>query len=100
MRYLRVLSAVVVLAACAGAGAGSRGTFEVTGTIRHSDLEGGVYSIEAKDGTRYEPQELPQAFQRDGMRVRVTLKRRDDLASVHQFGPLVEVVRIAADSSR
>jgi hypothetical protein len=69
------------------------GAFEVAGTIRHHDLEGGVYLIEVGDTARYQPLELDEPFRRDGLRVRATLRVVDAMTSA-QAGTPVEVVRI------
>jgi hypothetical protein len=66
----------------------------VTGVIRHLDLEGGVYTIQADDGTTYNPMNLPPEFQKEGLAVEVEARRRDDMAGIHQVGPLIELERI------
>lgn len=98
-QVVHLLFPLVVLAACASGAGNATDTFEVAGTIRYVELEGGVYAIEGKDGTRYQPLSLPEPFKRDGIKVRATLKRRDDVMGIYQIGPIVEVVRMAADSS-
>ncbi|HUF36805.1 MAG TPA: hypothetical protein VMN37_12695 [Gemmatimonadales bacterium] len=66
----------------------------ITGVIRRSELEGGFYSIEGDDGVTYDPANLPQEFQQDGLRVELDARRRDDMAGIHQVGPIVQVERI------
>lgn len=65
----------------------------VSGTIRYLDLEGGLYVIES-EGTSYNPIDLPQDFQVDGMRVEAELQQRDDMAGVGMVGPMVELLDI------
>jgi heat shock protein HslJ len=64
------------------------------GTVRHLDLEGGVWVIEDAGGARYTPMNLPDAFQQDGMAVEAEGRRRDDVMSVSMVGPMVELRRI------
>ena len=64
------------------------------GTVRHLNLEGGVWVIEDAGGTRYTPMNLPDAFQKDGMAVEAEGRRRDDVMSVSMVGPMVELLRI------
>ena len=109
---------VMLVAACAGRGngagsgadpdhsAGARWTevkheadgrgeaITLRGTVRHLDLEGGVWVNEDAGGARYTPMNLPDAFQRDGMAVEAEGRRRDDVMSVSMVGPMVELLRI------
>ena len=64
------------------------------GTVRHLDLEGGVYVIEDAGGTKYNPMNLPDRFRVDGKAVEAEGRRRDDVMSVSMVGPMVELLRI------
>jgi len=64
------------------------------GTVVYLDLEGGFYGIVADNGKRYDPINLPKEFQQDGLRVSFEAKIRDDLASFHMWGQLVEIIKI------
>jgi len=105
----RVLTGLTVfLAACAGGGAGresnpwedlgggkeSGPVFHLGGTVRHVELEGGLFVIDAADGTRYVPTNLPPDYQIDGLAPEAEARRRDDMASIAMVAPLVELVRI------
>lgn len=70
----------------------------IKGTVRHSELEGGFYYIEAADGTKYSPTNLPEEFQKDGIAVEVEARVRNDMMGVNQVGPIVDIVRIKATS--
>lgn len=65
------------------------------GVVRFIDIEGGCWTIEAA-GDLYEPIDLPAAFQEDGLEVDFEAVERDDLASICQVGPIVELLRISA----
>lgn len=85
-----------VLPACSnGTGASDivrRGdTVSGTGTVRWYDLEGGFYAIDGSDGTTYDPMHIPADFQEDGLKVRFEATLRDDLASTHMIGPVIEI---------
>jgi heat shock protein HslJ len=96
------------LAACASGGAGrepnpweelghgeeSGPVFHLGGTVRHVELEGGLFVIDAADGTRYVPTNLPADYQLDGLALEAEARRRDDMASIAMVAPLVELVRI------
>lgn len=66
----------------------------IEATVRFVDLEGGCWALEADDGTRYQPMNLPDSFRRDDLRVRVVLSPRDDVMGFCQLGPIVEVESI------
>ena len=96
------------LAACASGGAGrepnpweelghgeeSGPVFHLGGTVRHVELEGGLFVIDAADGTRYVPTNLPADYQLDGLALEAEARRRDDMASIAMVAPLVELVRV------
>jgi hypothetical protein len=71
-------------------------TIELQGTVVKNDLEGGFFAIEGVDGKTYEPINLPDAFRKDGMRVKATVRVRRDVRSIHMVGEIVEIVDIAA----
>ena len=103
-----VASLTLCLAACASGGGGresnpwedlGRGkesgpVFHLGGTVRHVELEGGLFVIDAADGTRYVPTNLPPDYQIDGLPLEAEVRRRDDMASIAMVAPLVELVRI------
>ncbi len=68
-------------------------TTHVSGTVRHLDLEGGVWVISSGE-TNYNPINLAKGFQVDGLAVEAELLERDDMASVGMVGPMVEIVEI------
>ncbi len=105
----RVMAGLTIfLAACASGGAGretnpweelgtgeqSGPVFHLGGTVRHVELEGGLFVIDAADGTRYVPTNLPSDYQIDGLALEAEARRRDDMASIAMVAPLVELVRI------
>jgi len=65
------------------------------GVVRFIDVEGGCWAIESA-GDFYEPIDLPEAFEQDGLAVDFEAVERDDLASICQVGPIVELLRIRA----
>lgn len=66
---------------------------EAAGAVRYVDLEGGGWVIDTLDGT-FQPIGLPEAFRQDGLKVRVRLRPRPDMASTLQVGRLADVVSI------
>ena len=66
-------------------------TVSGTGTVRWYDLEGGFFAIRGSDGKTYDPMHLPVEFQEYGLRVRFEATIRDDLASTHMVGPIIQI---------
>jgi hypothetical protein len=101
---------LVALVACGGSGAAGEAEWvtpvpaaeeagsaiSIAGVVTHVDLEGGYFAIRGEDGVTYDPTNLPPAFQKDGLKVEVEARRRDDMMGVHQGGPIVQIVRIRA----
>jgi hypothetical protein len=95
---------LLVLVGCGGSGADwvvpSPAAEEVgqqihlTGQVRYYGLEGGFYAIRGDDEVTYDPTNLPEEFQRDGLPVEAQARRRDDLSGIHQVGPIVQLERI------
>jgi inhibitor of cysteine peptidase len=69
-------------------------TVRISGTVHYMDIEGGLYVIDAADGTKYNPVNLPDSFKSDGMEIEADIRRRDDLTSIAMVGPMIEVLRI------
>ena len=61
------------------------------GHIVYVDLEGGFYGIEAEDGTKYNPLNLEEAFQEDGLRVRFRGVLRPDVMTTRMWGQNLEI---------
>jgi hypothetical protein len=69
-------------------------TVSGTGTVKYVDLEGGFYGIVSDDGKQYDPINLEQTYHEDGLRVRFQAKIRQDMASIHMWGTIIELTRI------
>jgi hypothetical protein len=66
----------------------------IVGTVRRVELEGGFFAIQGDDGVSYDPTNLPEQFQKDGLQIETEARRRDDRAGIHMAGPIVDLVRI------
>ncbi len=71
-------------------------SFEIVGTITYKNMEGGFYAIDGDSGDKYDPISIPEAFRKDGLRVKVTARQRVDVTSFHMYGAIIEVVNITA----
>ena len=70
------------------------GPSAVSASVEFLTLEGGCWTLQVGEDLHYLPLNLPEEFRRDGLKVSVELRRRDDYASVCQVGPVVEVLSI------
>lgn len=66
-----------------------------TGTVRYIGIEGGFFGIVSDDGNHYDPINLGNKFQVDGMRVVFTARILSGMASVHMWGIMVEIAWIS-----
>ncbi len=67
-------------------------TFSFAGTVKWQLIESGFFAIDADDGKKYEPINLPPEYRVHGLRVRVTARKRDDMASINMYGTMIEIV--------
>jgi inhibitor of cysteine peptidase len=89
---IALLLVALTLTALVGCGRGE--AISGTGTVKFVDLEGGFYGIVGDDGQNYDPMNLDQTYQEDGLRVRFQAKIRQDMASIHMWGKIIELTRI------
>jgi len=64
------------------------------GTVKFLDFEGGFYGIISDNGENYDPINLSKEFQVDGLRVRFDARKRDNMASFHMWGTIIEIINI------
>lgn len=95
-RRMFLLGITLLLAACSTDVTGVQQLRTTDATVRHSQLEGGFYYLDGDDGVDYDPINLSTEYRVDGKRVRAKLQLRADLASIHQFGLMAEIVEITA----
>ena len=61
------------------------------GTVRHSDLEGGHWQLEAEDGTTYVLEGTTGAIEADGARVEIDGAVDKDAMGFAMTGPILKV---------
>jgi len=66
---------------------------KVTGTIRRSDLEGGLWLLEAEDGNRYQLSGETGTL-KDGCRAEITGKVEKSMMGIGMSGPILTVSKI------
>ena len=69
-------------------------TVELRGTIVKKELEGGFFAIESDDGRVYDPINLPEHFKKDGLKVKIKAKLRNDVGSIHMVGEIIEIIDV------
>ena len=93
MKILRILAFLVTILACVSCDTSTE-YIEIEGTVRYIDLEGGFWGITVDDGRKFDPLNLPEKFKKDGLRVNVKLRPRDEMAGLHMWGQIVEIIQI------
>ena len=76
------------------AGCGRGEAVSGTGTVKYIELEGSFYGIVGDDGQQYDPMNLDQTYQKDGLRIHFQAKIRQDITSIHMWGTIIEITKI------
>ncbi|KIO35895.1 hypothetical protein DB48_14495 [Shewanella sp. cp20] len=58
------------------------------GTVRYFNLEGGFWGIVADDGRHILPQNLPEEYRKDGLRLSFKAQEVKDMMTIQQWGIL------------
>jgi hypothetical protein len=82
------------LAGCVAPSSPSHGTLLIEGKVSHKEIEGGFWAIDADDGRKFTPLNLPTAFQQDNLAVTVRAKFRPDAAGMHMYGVPITILEI------
>jgi hypothetical protein len=64
------------------------------GEVVYLDFEGGFYGIISNDDKHYDPINLPEEFKVTGLEVFVIARIRDNYASFHMWGRIIEIRHI------
>jgi inhibitor of cysteine peptidase len=89
---IALLFIALTIAMLVGCGRGE--TVSETGIVKYIDLEGGFYGIVGDDDQQYEPMNLDQTYQQDGLHVSFQARIREDIASIHMWGKIIEITKI------
>jgi hypothetical protein len=89
---IALLLVALTITALVGCGRGE--AISGTGTVKFVQLEGSFYGIVGDDNKQYEPMNLDQTYQKDGLRVRFQAKIRQDMASIYMWGKIIEITKI------
>lgn len=90
---LNIIGIVVILLTVGLSGC-TENIIQGSGTIQFNDFEGGFYGIVGDDDEYYDPINLPSEFKEDDIRVKYSLKILENQESTHQWGTLVEIIKI------
>jgi hypothetical protein len=91
MKLVIAFLLLVGLTTSAWANAPKGQIIKTTGTIRHQGIEGGFWGILGDDGKNYDPTNLAQEFQKEGLRVAFEAVRSSSQASTHMWGTIVDI---------
>ena len=84
----------IFLSSCSGTETENQNAGFISGTIVHGGVEGPVLGIRTDDGKNLDPINLPAEFQVNGKRILFKYIVRDDMASTHMWGTIVEIIEI------
>jgi hypothetical protein len=63
------------------------------GTVNYINLEGGFWGIVSDDGRHYDPINLAEEFQQEGLRVQVEAVVKN-CVGIHMWGTIIEITAI------
>ncbi len=99
MRPLLLTIIALLLGGCLSASSGgsppaeqTAGTIAVEGRVTFVSLEGGFYGIVADDGRRFDPVNLPPAWEKEGLKVRFRGRPQPGRIGFHMWGTAIEIV--------
>ena len=98
MKHKISIATIVVLGVASGLIGGKyfqegKEIISTNGTVRYVPLEGGFYGIETDKGEKYLPFNLPEEFEKDGLRVWFKAEPKRD-TTIHMWGKPVEILEI------
>lgn len=64
---------------------------EISGTLIYKNLEGGFYGFDADNGSKYTLRDLPEEFKKNGIKLQVSGRVRNDVMTFTQYGDVFEV---------
>ncbi len=79
---------------CLGTESVDNKSISAIGTVKYISLEGGFYGITTDDNKNLDPLNLPKEFQVDGKRISFKYVEKKDMASIHMWGTIVEIIEI------
>ena len=65
---------------------------EIKGTVKYIDLEIGFWGIEATNGEKYIPVNMPEQLKNQGREVEITAELTPDIAGVHMWGTYIKIL--------
>lgn len=95
LRILFFLFASTMLLSCVDKVAESSRGENLSGTVKYVSLEGGFWAIYGDNNKHYDPINLPKEFHSEGKRIKFIFKERNDLASFHMWGTIIELIEVS-----
>jgi hypothetical protein len=75
-------------------------TIELRRIVVYKDLEGGFFAIDGDDGRTNNPVNLPEPYKENCMRVKATVRVKNDFASIHMVGEIDEIIDIVESNGQ
>ncbi|MBD3584974.1 hypothetical protein HHX48_04385 [Salinimonas sp. HHU 13199] len=64
---------------------------EISGTLIYKNLEGGFFGFDSDKGNKYTLRNLPPEFKKNGIKLQVNGRVRNDIMTFTQYGDVFEV---------
>jgi hypothetical protein len=66
----------------------------ITGTVKYLSFEGGFYGIVTVGKKNLDPLNLSKEYKVDGKRIQFKYVEKNDMASTHMWGTIIEIIEI------
>ena len=67
---------------------------EINGKVVYQNLSGGFWGIVGSDGQKWLPTNMPAAFKKIGLEVKVEARKNLDYISIYMWGTPVDIIRV------
>lgn len=93
LKFIVICSLILIISACSELGFNDEAEIHIKGTVTYMELEGGFWVIQDEEHT-YDPLNLPDEFKKQDLKVSVAANIEEDMVSIHQVGPIIDIVSI------
>lgn len=67
---------------------------KLSGTLKHSDLEGGVWVFQASNGQQYQLADIDSQWLKDGNKLELEGEVMENMMSIGMMGPTFRVTKV------
>lgn len=69
---------------------------EITGTVHYQELGTGFWGIVGEDGSKWQPSNMPDTLQKEGIKVNIKAKEQKGAVSIFMWGTSIKIIDYSA----